>query len=94
MTKQDDESVSGTQKRPKRHHRRLLGHRQVFSFTHLIFILLTKLCNYYFKPLTTTTTERPPLLACEPLARRVDCGDDETTGDTKQQGGRRNNGEW
>jgi hypothetical protein len=46
-------------------------------------------------------TERPLPLACEPLARRVDRGDDETmgrtknktTGDTKRQGGTRNDRE-
>jgi hypothetical protein len=66
-----------------------------FLFTHFIFILLTKFLKYYFKLLmtTTTTTERPPPLACEPLAHRVDCGDDETTGGTKRRGGKRNDGE-
>jgi hypothetical protein len=57
---------------------------EFFLFTHFIFILLTKFFKYYFKLLTTmtTTTERPPPLACKPLARRVDCGDDEMTGRT------------
>jgi hypothetical protein len=52
-----------------------------FFHSHFVFILLTKLLSYYLNLLATTmTTEWPPPLACEPLACRVDCGDDETTG--------------
>ena len=47
-----------------------------FLNSHFIFILLTKLFKYYFN-LLTTTTERHPPLACEPLARRVGCGMDD-----------------
>ena len=44
-----------------------------FILSHFIFILLTKLFKYYLK-LLMTMTEWPLPLACEPLARRVDCG--------------------
>ena len=68
----DNESASRTQKRPRDVIDVSWATGKFFFVTHLIFILLTKLFKYNFKLLTTMTMA--------PAPRRVDCGDDETTG--------------
>ena len=70
-----------------------LGHSGTFFFnSHFVFILLTKLFKYYFNLLTRTTTERHPPLACEPLARRVDCRMDDGTKQWEGQGNKTTGG--